>query len=357
MSIPNAPTKSGPLTRQHLQFQCVAWTFFFVVDVLMLTTYGDASLSKVLRLACGVVITAFVSEGIWQAAKWIDWDAQTWLRLPVFVVLACLAGGVLAANLVLPIEQWLAVSGPEPRPPPTRWSALVVFHSMILLLWSVFATAFYFYDRARRAELERADFAAAAREAQLQSLRLQINPHFLFNSFATLRALVEINPELARDAITRLSGMMRYSLQGASARTVPLSDELEMVDAYLCIEGLRLADRLRVHREIAPDVGAVRVPPLCLQTLVENAVKFGAASRRGGGDVTVTARRTGDRLLLRVANSGTMDAPSDSTGVGLANLRARLGHLYRGAADLDLRAEGADRVVAELLIPLNPPTA
>ena len=357
MTIPTALSKSSPLMRQHLLFQLVAWSFFFVVDVLMLTTYEGASLSKVLRLACGVVITTLISEGIWQAAKWIDWDPQAWLRLPVFVVMACLAGGVLAANLVLPIEQWLAVSGPEPRPPPSRWSALVVFHSMILLLWSVFATAFYFYDRARQAELERADFAAAAREAQLQSLRLQINPHFLFNSFATLRALVEINPELAREAITRLSGMMRYALQGASARTVALAEELEMVDSYLGIEGLRLADRLRVARDIAPDVGTLRVPPLCLQTLVENAVKFGAANRRGGGDVTVTARRAEGRLLLRVTNTGAMDAPSESTGLGLANLRARLAHLYRGAASLDLKADGPDRVVAELLLPLTPPAA
>ncbi len=357
MSAPHSSPTPRSFERKHLQFQLVAWIFFFVVDVLMLTTYGSPSGSKVLGLAVSMVVLAGISEGIWRAAGWIGWDEEAWLRLPLFVMLACIGGGVLAANLVLPIEQWLAVSGPEPRNPAPRWSALVVFHSMILLLWSVFAAAFYFYDRARQAELERADFAAAARDAQLQSLRLQINPHFLFNSFATLRALVEINPELARDAITRLSGMMRYSLQGASARTVAFSEELEMVESYLCIEGLRLADRLRVVRDIAPDVATVRVPPLCLQTLVENAVKFGAANRRGGGEVLISARREAGELHLRVVNTGAMNAPSESTGLGLGNLRARLTHLYRGAASFDLRADGPDRVVAELILPVTPPAA
>lgn len=353
MSVPLNPPDFRVFRGKHLQFQLVAWTFFFVVDVLMLTTYGSPTMSKVLGLAASILVIAVISEGIWRAAGWVGWDEQSWLRLPLFVVVACIAGGVLAANLVLPFEQWLSVSGPEPRSPLPRWSALAVFHSTILLLWSVFAAAFYFYDRARQAELERAAFAAAAHEAQLQSLRLQINPHFLFNSFATLRALVEINPELARDAITRLSGMMRYALQSAGARTVVFADELEMVEAYLRIEGLRLAERLRVERDIEPELGAIRVPPLCLQTLVENAVKFGVANRRSGGVVAYSAKRDGGHLLIRVTNPGVMNAPSESTGLGLDNLRARLAHLYRGQASFELRAEGPDRVLAELRIPLT----
>lgn len=343
--------------RRHLQFQLVAWGFFFVVDVLMLTTYGGASLARVLKLAFGIVVTALLSELIWRAAARIGWSEQRWLRLPLFVGLACVAGGLLAAAVQLPLEHWMATAGPEPRPPASRWSALSVFHSMILLLWSVFAAAFYFYDRARQAEVERAAFAAAARDAQLQSLRLQINPHFLFNSFASLRALVEVDPERARDAITRLAGMMRYALQSAGARTVAFADELEMVDSYLRIERLRLADRLRVNRDIEDGIGQLRVPPLCLQTLVENAVKFGAANRRSGGEVSFSARREHGTLRIRVTNSGSMNAPSESTGLGLSNLRARLGHLYRGEASFALRSEGSDQVCAELVVPLSAPGA
>jgi LytS/YehU family sensor histidine kinase len=227
----------------------------------------------------------------------------------------------------------------------------VVFYGMMLMLWSVFAAAFFFYDRARSAELERARFETIAREAELSVLRLQVNPHFLFNSFATLRALVGTEPALARDAITRLSTMMRYALQSSRQPTVPLADELQMVESYLYIEALRLGERLRVSATVTGEVSTCPVPPLSLQTLVENAVKFGAANRREGGSISYLVVRHGGNLCMTVSNPGRIDSPSDSTGLGLKNLRARLEHLYGLSAQLRLVQLGENEVVAELDVP------
>ncbi|MDB6166052.1 MAG: ypdA, partial [Lacunisphaera sp.] len=206
--------------------------------------------------------------------------------------------------------------------------------------------------------------AANVKEAELRALKSQVNPHFLFNSLNSLRALIDEDAPRAREAVTRLANMLRYSLQSGQLETVPFEDELRIVEDYLALEQIRHENRLRVRWEIAEDVsvGAVSVPPMLLQTLVENAVKYGIGTRREGGELRISAQFEGAALRLRVTNPGDLAEPASasaaragsSTGVGLRNASERLKLLFGDRASLTLLSEPAGCVTADVLIPLNP---
>lgn len=352
MSVMTWSSSAPRWGRLHLRFQLMAWSFFLFIKLLMLSTMDQATGPKILNVFVGILVTALVSQGIWALAHRVGLADGLRGRLVAAIIALNITGGALVAVALQPLERWAALASPETVLPPATLAGLVVFFSMKLTLWSVFAAAFFFYDRARIAEVERARFETIAREAELNLLRLQINPHLLFNSLATLRALVDLKPAVARDGITRLSVMLRYALQSSGRATVPLEEELAMVESFLHIEALRFGDRLRVSATLGADVKSCLVPPLSLQALVENAVKFGVSNRREGGAVSYSVVRRAGTLRLTVTNSGRVDTPSDSTGLGLKNLRARLNHLYGPAARLRLVQRAENYVVAELELPI-----
>lgn len=190
-----------------------------------------------------------------------------------------------------------------------------------------------------------------AREAELRALKAQINPHFLFNCLNTIRGMIVESPAKAQEMVTRLANILRYNLRGDRAPTVPLSEEIEVVSDYLSLEAARFEDRLRVTMDIGAGAAAVPVPPMLLQTLVENALKHGIAHLPEGGEVRIEASLERDSLALRVVNSGDLAEPApNGTRIGLKNARERLRLLYGDRATLELQA--ADhRVIATVRIP------
>jgi hypothetical protein len=227
--------------------------------------------------------------------------------------------------------------------------------TLLLVGWHCIYFFYHLFDRYNRSEIERLRLAGTAKESELQALKSQVNPHFIFNS---LRALIDEDPPRARLAVTQLSNLLRYSLQSGQLETVPFEDELRVVNDYLALEQVRHEERLRVRLDVAPDTLALPVPPMLLQTLVENAVKYGIATRPEGGEVAIIARRAGGALSIRVTNPGSLGAPAPaarpaSTGVGLRNAADRLRLLFGERATLRLRAEPPARVVAEAILPLR----
>jgi LytS/YehU family sensor histidine kinase len=160
------------------------------------------------------------------------------------------------------------------------------------------------------------------------------------------------DPALARDMVTRLANILRYNLQRDRRHTVPLSSEVEAASDYLALESIRFEDRLRVHLAVDPAVYQNPVPPMLLQTLVENAIKHGVEDVPSGGDLFIRAGAKGGELRIEVENSGSLaELRTDSTQIGLANARDRLRILYGDRATLRLTANGAGRVTATVLIP------
>jgi LytS/YehU family sensor histidine kinase len=237
---------------------------------------------------------------------------------------------------------------------------LIVWLNAVVSLvgWHCVYFFYHLFDRLNRSEIERLRLVSHVKEAQLQSLKMQVNPHFIFNSLNSLRALIDEDPARARQSVTQLANLLRYSLQSGQLATVPFEDELRVVNDYLALEQVRHEERLRVRLDIAPDTLALPVPPMLLQTLVENAVKYGIATRAEGGEVAIVARCEGGALSIRVTNPGTLHGPASparatSTGVGLRNAADRLRLLFGERASLRLRAEAPALVVAEAILPLT----
>ncbi len=231
----------------------------------------------------------------------------------------------------------------------------------IVMLAGPCADFFYHIaERLQRMQVEQLRLAANVKEAELRALKSQVNPHFLFNSLNSLRALIDEDAPRAREAVTRMANMLRYSLQSGQLETVSFEEELRIVEDYLALEQIRHEDRLRVRWAVSDAARGLAVPPMLLQTLVENAVKYGISPRRDGGELVISARFEGAALNIRVTNPGDLSAPASpaaaragsSTGVGLRNASERLKLLFGEQARLALRAPTAGLVTAEVVIPL-----
>jgi LytS/YehU family sensor histidine kinase len=199
----------------------------------------------------------------------------------------------------------------------------------------------------------RLELDSALREAELRALKSQINPHFLFNCLNSLRALVPLELARPREAITLLSDLLRAALAAGEQTTVSLAKELETVNTYLALEQIRHEERLRVVREISVEALVLPVPPFLIQGLVENALKYGIATREDGGEVGIFVELREGVLRVRVTNPGEIGVGHESTGLGLSNGRARLLHLFGAEARLTLTQAGPERVVAEVSIPVR----
>lgn len=224
--------------------------------------------------------------------------------------------------------------------------------------WFAIYFIYHAFERVQRMQLEQLRLSATAKDAELRALKSQINPHFLFNSLNSLRALIDEDPPRAREAVTRMANMLRYSLQSGTQGTVAFEDELRIVEDYLALEQIRHENRLNVRWDIPEELRGrgLPVPPMLLQTLVENAVKYGIGPRREGGEIAISAEAEGAALRIRVANPGELSAVNGhavSTGVGLRNASERLKLLFGGRASLELRSEPPGCVTAEVYIPLD----
>ena len=232
------------------------------------------------------------------------------------------------------------------------------------LLWSLFGGFAYALVLTARAEqrtqaalLEARSARAALQsqqlEAQLSALNAQIEPHFLFNTLATVKRLYETTPERGRDMLSRLIAYLRAALPGMRRSVSTLGDELELVRSYLAILQMRMGERLRFGIDAERTLLAARLPPMVLPTLVENAIKHGLAPLPEGGRINLRARRDGDSLVVEVADDGRGFVGSSGSGVGLANTRARLAALFGDRAALELEAAVPRGVIARLRLPLR----
>ena len=261
---------------------------------------------------------------------------------------------VLALGALFRIQPWSAIGGSYLLAtlfPAILWSWLVY--------WVIFGVqqTFRYYRHYLAGELRMARMERSSTEARLNALRMQLDPHFLFNALNTISAQVESDPRLARNMIEHLGDLLRQSLDSQARQEIPLAEELAFLDHYLAIQKIRFADNLRVDIRVDADVKYALVPGLIVQPLVENAIRHGISRRSSGGTVTVTAER-GAGLNLRVADDGVGLPPGwtleESLGTGLSVTRERILGLHPdGNSRFAVRPRAAGGTVVEISLPLK----
>ena len=256
---------------------------------------------------------------------------------------ALLVGGILTGGVIV-LERVFFALVMEP---------VAVFWTLVAFTWAVgvWIVAYRSVLVRRRRERIQLELTVLAREAQLNALRAQLNPHFLFNCLNSLRALIVQDPARAVSMVTALSDLLRYALAVDQRQLVPLSEELAIVNQYLDLEKIRFEERLTIEHAVDASALTVGVPPMLLQTLVDNAVKHGIAALPGGGVVRITARVDAMHLDVEVANTGTSEVTSPD-GFGLRSAIERLRLLYDDRASLTLTSRGT-ATVATLRLPVE----
>lgn len=223
---------------------------------------------------------------------------------------------------------------------------------LFFLLWSTVYLSFHLIRKSRRQEIEQIKLQASHHEIELKNLKEQLNPHFLFNSLNSIRALIGLEPQNAKQAVTDLSNLMRSSLQMGKKTLVPLEQELALIKDYLALEKIRFEERLNYRiEENAPS--SLLIPPFILQTLVENAIKHGIAQEINGGDIIINTHLLDKVLRLSVRNTGKLSSTNEnSIGIGIENTKRRLSLQYEKNANFELKEEDGF-VEATILIDLQ----
>jgi LytS/YehU family sensor histidine kinase len=224
----------------------------------------------------------------------------------------------------------------------------------LLVYWVVISVShtMEYYLKFQEKEVRAAELEKSLTEAKLQALQMQLNPHFLFNTLHAISSLVHKDAEAADRMISRLSELLRYTLESTTAHEVPLHQELHILDRYLEIEQTRFGSRLSVVKQIAPEAMTVLVPNLVLQPIVENAIKHGIEPHARPGVINVSAGREENRLVLEVRDNGKgLKEGPQRERVGISNTRARLQQLYPSSHQFELLNAPEGGLTVRLSIP------
>jgi sensor histidine kinase YesM len=269
------------------------------------------------------------------------------------LVAVAVTGSVLAGGIFV----LLGMNPPESFWPHLRFGLRITVISTVLIgaLTSVFEVLSYRLRDARlelkSKQLEEERARKLASEARLSSLESRVHPHFLFNTLNSISALIREDPGRAERTVERLAGLLRFSLDTGRQPLVPLRQELRVVRDYLEIERTRFGDRLRFQIDVPEALEELEVPPMAVQTLVENSIKHAVAASRGGGEIGVSARVEGGSLILAVSDDGPgFDLRALKEGHGLENLQERLEALFDGAGRLEI-ARRDNRMVVSVTLP------
>jgi len=353
--------RTATSNRLYWTLQITSWTLYGAFGAVLVTIFSKTPLS--LYVLCIEAIVAVVlllmSHLLRLYVKRHSW-AQLSLgallpRLFVAHALVAVVSQVLIGCCVVLLLMAMHKLSGEGFP----WRQYIGYGLnvfFVMWMWSALYFGWHYLSGYRQAEIDKWKLAAAVREAEMRTLKAQINPHFMFNGLNNIRALVMEDPSRARQMITHLSDLLRYSIQLNSTEQVPLARELEIVEHYLELEAVQLEERLAYSLDVDKAALPTLIPPMTLQLLVENAIKHGIAPRPDGGAITLTARTdlATQFLYITVRNTGRYAPAPGHEGVGLRNVQERLHLLYGKHVQLVI---GNDPVVpatvlAELRLPL-----
>jgi hypothetical protein len=339
-------------------FVCLVILFFAHVYKVEITT-PILLIRLFLVFASGIVMTHIFRLFV-RSANWLMLPIEKAApRLFVAVVITSMTQGLI---ILAAIEYFKLYS--ERRPELNvfvKFLGVTLDNGLYILPWVLIYYFYHFMEKSRKQQVETLQLEALIKELELKTIKAHINPHFIFNSLNSIRALIDENPVRARTAITELSNILRSSLASEKSETVSFEKELNIVRDYLALENMRFEDRLKVQYEIDEDTLDQPVPPMMLQTLVENAIKHGISKHISGGVIRIISDFKNDFHELAVQNTGQLNGylkhqheNGVGPGFGIASTQNRLNLLYGEKAKFEIKQMSPSIVEAKVFIPVVP---
>lgn len=315
----------------------------------LLESIPEDYLKRILILMASGILSTHILRFFIKKNNWLLLAVEkVFLKLAVAVILT----SILFSLLVMAGNDLFNLESRRPLDFTTRLFANFINIGIYIIPWVLLYYFYHYMSKSRRQQLDTLKLEALVKELELKTIKSHINPHFIFNALNSVRALIDENPERARTAITELSNILRSSMQAEKLETVPFEKELNIVKDYLALEHIRFEDRLRIEYQIDDETLDQPVPPMMLQTLVENAIKHGIGKQVNGGMIKVISDFRNNYHELIVQNSGLLNGHVNVDGFGLSSTRNRLHLLFGEKANFEIRQLGG-LVEARVLIPVE----
>lgn len=346
------PNKSS----RYWQFQAFGWGLFCFVNVFFAVTFDRLNERFLQRVGLFVILGIIFTH----LMRWLIHQLGLLLKplnrqIPGFLLLTFLISMVIGTFEVLSYR-FFNLEADSDGDSITFLGMLMVntFNSFIyVFIWNCIYFMYHYVAKSRKQQLDTLQLETLVKELELKTIKAHINPHFIFNSLNSIRALVDENPERARQAITELSTILRSSMQADKSESVSTEKELNIIKDYLALENMRFEDRLKVEYKIDPGTLGMPVPPMMLQTLVENAIKHGISKQVQGGIVRIESFIKDHFHQLTVQNTGYLNGFSSREGFGISSTTDRLNLLYGNKAKFEIKQLTPTLVEAKILIPLE----
>jgi two-component system LytT family sensor kinase len=337
--------------RLYWILQLSTWTVYALLQIIFFTM-SQQEISS--RRIVFFVAEAWICLSVTHLFRYLL-NRWKWISLPVPSLIPRVLGsvvllGVLIYFLRIPVGFWLDIVSVRTQAfQVEQILGYAVFYIFLLFLWSVFYFTYHYIERYNKS----LKYEASMIESELNNLKAQLNPHFIFNALNSIRALVDENPDKSKLAINQLSNILRNSLSFDKKGLTKFDDELKIVRDYLSLESIRFEERLKTEFDIHPQSYSYFVPPFMIQTLVENGVKHGVSKLKAGGLVQVRTKVENGKLKIQIRNSGHLinGARRSNSGVGLQNTIHRLRLLYGDEASFKIVNEINNFVLTEIIIP------
>ncbi|MEQ9466690.1 MAG: histidine kinase [Ekhidna sp.] len=333
-------------------FQSIGWFVYGMIGVIIaLIFYETVDIWVIVAQFFGAIVMFFSTHLLRYKMKldgWLKLKIQTLILrlLPTLIILSLLANGIVVGYTMLTTEL-IQVE---------KFSITVFllfsFQTFVYFcLWTAVYLIIYFFRNYKKEEVEKWRLQTAVKDAELIALKAQINPHFLFNALNNIRALILEDHMKARDMVSHLSELLRYSIQFNDNEKVTVKDELEIVNKYLELESIHYEKRL--HYEILTNeaLNNCKIPPMLIQLMAENAVKHGISQVKNGGDILISVDQEDQDLVLEVSNTGKLKK-NLGNGIGLRNATERIRILFDSEPDLELTQQG-NMVRSRLKLPME----
>ncbi len=349
-----AAGKNNLMNRKKVYWisQITGWAVFALINIVLSVFFKHLTLNRILIIfyfCFSAVSFTHILRSIIKKKNWVSLPLKK--IIPRVIISGIIIGGII--NLLLMAINFSTGMYSLEKFKLGFFLADMFQFFTVILLWELIYFAVHYFENYKRIQIESLIWEAAVKDFELKTLKSQLNPHFMFNALNSIRALIQFDPASAQTAVTKLSSLLRYSLKMERIETVPLSEEIQTVDDYLALESIRFEERLRYKIEIEPAANKIEIPPMMIQTLVENGIKHGISKRTAGGNISVESNLINSHLHVKITNSGHLELSSiqNSQGFGLNNTKHRLHLLYGETASFSIKNIGDNEVQAEIIIP------